>query len=79
MKYKYYPAYCSGYGYLTSTKVILKECNYLLTHNVHHYFVDDFFITGKLAAEVELDVSMIQKHFQKFLIYINMTYLLMII
>uniref|UniRef100_A0AC34R9M4 Hexosyltransferase n=1 Tax=Panagrolaimus sp. JU765 TaxID=591449 RepID=A0AC34R9M4_9BILA len=49
--HKYYTAYCSGYLYLTSVNVISLEYIYLSSHNVHYHFVDDFFITGKLANE----------------------------
>lgn len=36
---------------MTSTAVIVKEWEYLISHRIHFLRIDDFFVTGKLAAE----------------------------
>uniref|UniRef100_A0AC34GN95 Hexosyltransferase n=1 Tax=Panagrolaimus sp. ES5 TaxID=591445 RepID=A0AC34GN95_9BILA len=52
--HQFYDEYCSGLAYITSTAVISKEWEYLRTHKVHFNRIDDFFVTGKLAAEAKV-------------------------
>uniref|UniRef100_A0A914YKC2 Hexosyltransferase n=1 Tax=Panagrolaimus superbus TaxID=310955 RepID=A0A914YKC2_9BILA len=52
--HRLYDEYCSGLAYVTSMSVITKQWEYLSTHKVHFNRIDDFFVTGKLAAEAEI-------------------------
>ena len=52
--YYYFGRYCDGPAYLTSSRVIQKEWKYLIRHKIHFVKLEDFFLTGKLAAEANI-------------------------
>ena len=63
---EYYPQYCSGPAYATSAEVMKTLWQYLLDYDVHYLYLEDVFLTGKLATATNISVVDVPHLYQKY-------------